>query len=161
MMLTTCFGHCGPSSGHKIYKEGTIQCMFIGKVQILNFQRVESLEFALYQRTYMYSSLFIYFVTWRWPTVAETRRQHHNKQDARQLCFDVPTPFPISHIILPLSANHQFPTQGFCLQFFISLLATATIQQSVRPSVGHALWQTLVIKTVVTCNRARIRSLLK
>jgi len=45
----------------------------------------------------------------------------------------------ISHIILSLSANHQFPSQDFCLQFFISLLATPAIQQSVHPSVGHAV----------------------
>jgi hypothetical protein len=45
----------------------------------------------------------------------------------------------ISHIILSLSANHQFPSQGFCPQFFIFLLATAAIQQPVRPSVGHAV----------------------
>jgi len=56
-LLTMCFGHCGPSLGHKMYKEGTIQCMFISKVQIVNFQLVESLQFALYH------SLFIHFVT--------------------------------------------------------------------------------------------------
>jgi len=33
------------------------------------------------------------FVSWRWPTVAETCRQL-NKYDARQLCFDVPNPLP-------------------------------------------------------------------
>ena len=32
-------------------------------------------------------------MTGRWPTVAETCHQH-NKQDTRQLCFDVPHPLP-------------------------------------------------------------------
>jgi len=38
-------------------------------------------------------SIYI-FVTWRWPTVAETCRRQHNEYDTRQLCFDVPNPLP-------------------------------------------------------------------
>ena len=72
--MTTCFGHCGPSSGHKKYNEKKLYS-------------VRTNDLTLYS----FSSLYI-FVTWGWPTVAETCC-HLIKQIQRQVRFEVPTPF--------------------------------------------------------------------
>ena len=39
MLTTTCFGHCGPSSGHKMYKGGELYSVYsLVEVHILNIQ---------------------------------------------------------------------------------------------------------------------------